>query len=742
MFAAEIIAERLTESSQLDAVLSLYQETANGPELIARNDDYFSEDSFVGLNLEAGSYYLAVTSTGNVAFDPTIEKTGLGGTSDGPYDLRLDFHPREDNFLVDATGVALDGDADGVPGGQFNVWFSIEDETRTFYVDKAAPSGGDGTLAMPFNNLGTAVTAAEQQFADGGRIRVVGNGGADGNLGTLGDNLAYEIGTSDNRTLSDGQSLRLPANITMVIDAGAIFKMLKSNVQVGSSSVTIDRSGAALQVLGTPGRSVIFTSYDDQTIGVDTNPRQTTPDPGDWGGLILQNDVDRSEGRFDYEREGIFLNVVNQADIRYGGGNVTIDSVQQVINPIHLVDARPTISYNRISFAADAAISANPDSFEETNFTAVDSLGVDYQASPFTADYDRVGPDLRGNRLLNNSINGLFVRIETPAGERLERLNVAGRWDDMDIVHVVAENLVIQSTPGGPIYDPLTETTTARTDAQLKIDPGIVVKLDGARIETQIGAQLLAEGLAGREVIFTSLLDNRFGAAGTFRTSTPSAGVLDPPGPGDWSGIYIAPAARGSIDHALITYAGGLSRVEGSFAGFNAIESYQGDLRLTNSTLAANANGRGGQSELTREGRGTNGEGAIFVRGAQPIIVNNVIKATEGYYAGVININVNSLDYTLLADVGRSTGRLEAFDQFFDNQGPLIRLNRLADNSVNGMVVRGGTMLTEGVWDDTDIVHVVFDEIVVPNLHTFGGLRLESSPSESLVVKFSGPMRA
>ena len=214
---------------------------------------------------------------------------------------------------------------------------------------------------------------------------------------------------------------------------------------------------------------------------------------------------------------------------------------------------------------------------------------------------------------------------------------------------------------------------------------------------------------------------------------------MDPPGPGDWSGIYIAPAARGSIDHALITYAGGLSRVEGSFAGFNAIESYQGDLRLTNSTLAANANGRGGQSELTREGRGTNGQGAIFVRGARPIIVNNVIKSTEGYYAGVININVNALDYTLLADVGRSTGRLEAFDQFFDNQGPLIRLNRLADNSVNGMVIRGGTMLTEGVWDDTDIVHVVFDEIVVPNLHTFGGLRLESSPSESLVVKFSGP---
>ncbi len=107
----------------------------------------------------------------------------------------------------------------------------------------------------------------------------------------------------------------------------------------------------------------------------------------------------------------------------------------------------------------------------------------------------------------------------------------------------------------------------------------------------------------------------------------------------------------------------------------------------------------------------------------------------------------------MITDLGRSTGLIEDFEQFVDNQGPLIRLNRLGDNSINGMVVRGetwihqgtaldykgATLTTESVWDDTDIVHVVFDEMIVSNLHTFGGLRLESSPSESLVVKFAGP---
>ncbi len=91
-----------------------------------------------------------------------------------------------------------------------------------------------------------------------------------------------------------------------------------------------------------------------------------------------------------------------------------------------------------------------------------------------------------------------------------------------------------------------------------------------------------------------------------------------------------------------------------------------------------------------------------------------------------------------MADWGRATGLRNAFDQYGDNYGPLVRENRLDGNSINGMVVRGGTLTTEGVWDDTDIVHVVYDEIVVTNLCTYGGLRLQSSPTESLVVKLSG----
>ena len=79
--------------------------------------------------------------------------------------------------------------------------------------------------------------------------------------------------------------------------------------------------------------------------------------------------MDRAESRPNLEDEGIFLNYVNHADISYGGGgNVVIDSVQQVVNPIQLMQMRPTISFNRITNSADSAISASPNSFDETNF--------------------------------------------------------------------------------------------------------------------------------------------------------------------------------------------------------------------------------------------------------------------------------------------------------------------------------------------------------------------------------------
>lgn len=144
--------------------------------------------------------------------------------------------------------------------------------------------------------------------------------------------------------------------VTTMVDAGAIFKFNRSYVGVGSNNLGVDRSGGTLQILGTPGLTDANGNLLKNTDGFDCGWKRllhlmarrdhrcghlrvsTTPSKGDWGGILYRNDVDASAGRRNLEDEGIFLNYVNHADMRYGGGgNVFIDSIQQVVNPVQMI---------------------------------------------------------------------------------------------------------------------------------------------------------------------------------------------------------------------------------------------------------------------------------------------------------------------------------------------------------------------------------------------------------------------
>ena len=171
-------------------------------------------------------------------------------------------------------------------------------------------------------------------------------------------------------------------------------------------------------------------------------------------------------------------------------------------------------------------------------------------------------------------------------------------------------------------------------------------------------------------MIFTSIEDDRYGGGGTFDTTGDGFDTTagnNAPRPGDWGGLYFAPASLGSIDHAVIAYGGGTTSIEGGFASFNAVEIYQATVRLADSTLEYNADGTGADtaSDGERNGREDNGSATIFVRGAQPVIVNNLFENNDinrsGTLSGapVISIDVDSLNSTFVPDWGRSTGPLQ-----------------------------------------------------------------------------------
>jgi VCBS repeat-containing protein len=269
----------------------------------------------------------------------------------------------------------------------------------------------------------------------------------------------------------------------------------------------------------------------------------------------------------------------------------------------------------------------------------------------------------------------------------------------------------------------------------LVIDPGIVVKSDGARIEAGIGTTLIAEGRDGIPVIFTSRRDDRYGASGTFDTNNDGVSA---PNAGDWGGIYFGHLSKGSIDHALITFAGGITSIAGNFAGFNATEIHQADVRISNTVYEQNSSGFGAQSTSNRDGHGFNEAAVVFVRGAQPVIINNIFRNNPTPNTPVISINANALTSDSVLDAGRQRGFADRLTEVVDNLGPMIYGNFVGGNSLNGMDVRGQTLTTSTVWDDTDIVHVLRDEIIVPDLNVLGGIQLKSRPTESLVVKLSG----
>ena len=460
LFTAETFAERLPTASLLDTSVKIYKQTATGIEEIAQNDDYYSDDSYVALPLDAGVYYIGISASGNEDYDPEIEDSGIGGTSQGNYDLRLNFRPGATSSITDKDNPSLGSTPIGRGPGR--------DRGRCLRLlvpRRGAQGRGSGrpaphdlcrqeshfaAWARWHRPMATWPFATANAVA-GDIIRVVGNGGLDKKVNTVGDNLAYEIGFGNlpNNVLSDGPELVVPKLVTLMIDEGAIFKLKDSRIGVGSSTLSKDLSAGAIQVLGTPDSSVIFTSFQDEKTGVDTDPLVTTPSAGDWGGIMIRNDLDRAERRFLWDEHGIFLNYVNHADFRYGGGNVKVDGVQQIVNPISLNEASPTISFNKITKSADAAISADPNSFMEWNYHS-----PRYQAdAPFTSDYTRVGPDIDFNTIVENTTNGLFIRVTTPAGTQTKPQTVAARWNDTDIVHVLGQTLIIQGTPGGPVLE-------------------------------------------------------------------------------------------------------------------------------------------------------------------------------------------------------------------------------------------------------------------------------------------------
>ncbi len=214
--------------------------------VVARNDDYFGDDSYVNLHLDKGDYYVAVTASGDSAFNPEVEDSGIGGTTSGSYDLRLGFTPDPTVALSDADDQAtiLDGDANGTAGGDYNFWFNTQTVAHTLFVDKQNPSirSGDPVgYRNPYTTISAAFTKATTDAASGigDIVRIVGNNFTN-------DNQGRTINAVTGSLLADGMTFTVSDGLqTLTFEFD---KDLPSKVQAGNYAVPFTASDSAATV--------------------------------------------------------------------------------------------------------------------------------------------------------------------------------------------------------------------------------------------------------------------------------------------------------------------------------------------------------------------------------------------------------------------------------------------------------------------------------------------------------------
>ena len=144
---------------------------------------------------------------------------------------------------------------------------------------------------------------------------------------------------------------------------------------------------------------------------------------------------------------------------------------------------------------------------------AVNSLGVTYgDDETFTT------LSLPGCPIVNVTPGGSAVTISTPT-----------TWVK-DKVYVITANVTITST--------------------LTIEPGTVVKLNGARISVNSSGKILANGTVSERIVFTSLFDD------TYCGDTNNDGTASTPEKGDWTSVYLNGGTANSFKYCDFLYAG------------------------------------------------------------------------------------------------------------------------------------------------------------------------------------------
>jgi len=411
------------------------------------------------------------------------------------------------------------------------------------------------------------------------------------------ENLYYQV--SGNTTIATG--------VMMTVEPGVIWKFAQN------TGLSVE---GAFYAAGTDSDKIVFTSYQDDAFGGDTNADGfSTGVPGDWRRISFSDSVVD------------FITRLENVVIRFAGGNnqgavymekadvsiISSEIDQSGSYGIYTNESSPLIHKNRIANCYHYGIYhygyynqlSTPKDIE--NIISGNSTGIFVLKST---------PDIHRNTITNNHEWGIYFH-QADNAPIIKENTITGNYqgvflpasaipgsEDNNILGPNSHNGIwIRGNTrnsnlhfkviSGPNYEINTYQVdgilTIKPENTFTIDPGVIVKFS-TNAGLTINGAILASGISERPIVFTSYKDDRFG--GDFNLDAYDSSPVN----GDWRGINISNETNGTLcvfDHAILCYGGSYNE--------GLIYANRSDVLLKNSIISnSKTNGvRAHQANIT-----------------------------------------------------------------------------------------------------------------------------------------------